>query len=145
MQSAKLTEAAKLRGPSPAAPGTDACRRRPGDRALALALGRRGFRVGPWLLTLACVAVCLPAAQADDPSTGLWVGSVVVEKVNRPGTPGSGWDPEALLPAANPFTFRLLVHVDTNGQARLLQRVLAVWNPLESLVRESKANERQPS
>jgi hypothetical protein len=76
----------------------------------------------------------LRAALGDDLNTGLWVGSVRVEKVNRPGRTGGSWDPDALLPAANPFTMRLLVHVDTNGQARLLQRVLAVWNPNGAVV-----------
>lgn len=89
---------------------------------------RLGLVVGAALLLPA------PAPAADNPNAGLWVGSVVVEKVNRAGKTGGSWDPDVLLPAANPFAFRLLVHVDTNGQARLLQRVLTVCNPNGEIV-----------
>lgn len=90
--------------------------------------------VAGWLLFFVSVLWWLPASGADDPHTGLWVGNAVVEKVNRPGKPGGSWDPDALLPASNPFTFRVLVHVSTNGQVRLLQRVLTVWNPKGEVV-----------
>jgi hypothetical protein len=57
--------------------------------------------------------------------TGLWIGSVSVNNVSNP-TSGS-LDPTRPLPTASPFTFRLIVHVDATGQARLLQQVLQMW------------------
>jgi hypothetical protein len=69
------------------------------------------------------------AAAAKAAHAGLWVGTVTIEQINRPGPASAPWDTETLQPAANPFSFRVLLHVDAEGQTRLLQRVLAVWNP----------------
>jgi len=105
------------------------------SRARGQGAGPRHARRLKLVFGAGALLVLLPGvAWADDAHTGLWVGTVAVEKVNRPGKPGGSWDPEALLPAANPFTFRFLAHVDTNGQARLLQRVLAAWNPRGDVV-----------
>ncbi len=63
---------------------------------------------------------------------GLWVGEVVVDHVSRaPARLGaeSAWDSTTPLPVAEPFRFRLIIHVDSTGQARLLQRVITVWCP----------------
>jgi hypothetical protein len=65
-------------------------------------------------------------ANALDPSSiraGLWVGSAVVRAVNQPSRVAN---PIETLPTPAEFQFRLLVHVDLDGQARLLQRVLQV-------------------
>ena len=58
-------------------------------------------------------------------SKGLWVGTATITDVARvqmaglrPGTPVSP------IPVHRPFTFRLIVHVDTNGTPHLVQRVL---------------------
>lgn len=68
------------------------------------------------------------AARADDnPATGLWVGNVVVQRINRPGADAASWNTTTNLPAANPFSFRVLIHVDGTGQARLVQRALLVY------------------
>ena len=67
-------------------------------------------------------------AVADNSSTGLWVGNVVVEKINRPGAASAAWDTTTNLPAANPFGFRVIIHVDAEGQARLVQRMLLVYS-----------------
>jgi hypothetical protein len=75
--------------------------------------------------------------RAADTFAGLWVGQALAEKVSRPGQAASGGAADEPLPAANPFAFRLLVHVDTNGQARLLQRALTVWNPKGAVVTNS--------
>lgn len=55
---------------------------------------------------------------------GLWVGSAAINKVNQPANAGA---PNAPLSTASEFQFRLLVHVDDNGQARLLQKVIQMW------------------
>lgn len=57
------------------------------------------------------------------PHTGLWVGTVTLTNVSQP----SGANPLAPVPTASEFEFRLLVHVDAAGQARLLQRALLMW------------------
>jgi hypothetical protein len=57
------------------------------------------------------------------PQAGLWVGSVVLSEVSQ----AAATDPDTLLPAASTFQFRVLVHVDEAGQARLLRKVLQLW------------------
>ena len=59
------------------------------------------------------------------PRAGLWIGSASIQKVNQP----SSGNPDEPVPVASEFQFRLLVHVDANGQARLLQKVLQMWKP----------------
>jgi len=54
---------------------------------------------------------------------GLWVGDAVVNQV---GQPASG-NPANPVPTATDFQIRLLIHVDGNGRARLLHRVLQMW------------------
>lgn len=89
-------------------------------------------------LCVAALVLALPSARAvENPHAGLWAGTVVIERVNRAGKTGGAWDPNELLSVASPFAFRLLLHVDTNGQARLLQRVLTVWDPKGSVVTNS--------
>jgi len=58
------------------------------------------------------------------PRAGLWVGSAAINKVNQPANPLA---PSTPVPTATEFQFRLLVHVDNNGQARLLQKVIQMW------------------
>ncbi|MBL9167170.1 MAG: hypothetical protein JNN07_05480 [Verrucomicrobiales bacterium] len=57
---------------------------------------------------------------------GLWVGNVVLQKVSQPSNIGS---PNTPLPVANALQFRILIHVDESGQARLVQKVLQMWKP----------------
>ena len=61
--------------------------------------------------------------QDHDESAGLWVGQVVVNQVNAPAYTGMN-----LLATPAPMPFRLLVHVDGNGQANLLQQVVLAWD-----------------
>ena len=58
--------------------------------------------------------------------TGLWVGSVSVDRVNQPSSLSDATTPR---PVAQPFDFRVLIHVDENGVARLLQQVLMMFKP----------------
>jgi hypothetical protein len=49
-----------------------------------------------------------------------------------PGTfqsnpPPDGLDPDATLPTSSEFVFRVIVHVGADGQAKLLQKVIQVW------------------
>jgi hypothetical protein len=70
----------------------------------------------------------LRAASAGAPApherAGLWVGSVAIGKVNQPANVSAASLP---VPTASEFQFRLLVHVDNSGQARLLQKVIEMW------------------
>lgn len=68
---------------------------------------------------------CVKKGDLSSSPTGLWVGEVAVEKVNRAVTTmDQTWDSEQLIPASDVFSFRLLIHVDELGDVRLLQRVL---------------------
>ena len=56
---------------------------------------------------------------------GLWVGTVVLAQVNRAKTLSSAepaWVSTNLVTAPHPFQFRLLVHVDNEGNAKLLKQ-----------------------
>lgn len=63
------------------------------------------------------------------PRAGLWVGNVTLDQVSFSAHPS---DPQALRPAKSEFDFRIIVHVDDGGTARLLQRVLVMWRAGES-------------
>ena len=54
---------------------------------------------------------------------GLWVGEVEVFLVSHPKLDGPG----ELERTSDPASFRVLVHVDENGQSRFLQQVYLVW------------------
>lgn len=62
---------------------------------------------------------------STSPRAGLWVGSATVTNVSQP----SAQDPNLLQPAASEFSFRVLLHVDSGGQPRLLQKVLQMFHP----------------
>jgi len=67
----------------------------------------------------------LPAYSVNQ---GLWVGQVQLTHVSRPSyNTNVVKDPNALLPASSPLNTRLLVHVDSSGNASLLQRVMLAW------------------
>jgi hypothetical protein len=56
---------------------------------------------------------------------GLWVGTVVLAQVNRAKTLSSAepeWGANNLFTAPHQFQFRLLVHVDNEGNAKLLKQ-----------------------
>lgn len=59
-----------------------------------------------------------------DPRAGLWVGSATINAVSQPANASSPTNP---LPVAAALQFRLLVHVDNAGNARLLQKVLEMY------------------
>lgn len=56
---------------------------------------------------------------------GLWVGSVSLNQVSQPASA----NPAMPTNTASAFQFRLIVHVDSTGQARLLQKILQMWKP----------------
>ncbi|MDB6034461.1 MAG: hypothetical protein JWM16_4799 [Verrucomicrobiales bacterium] len=66
---------------------------------------------------------------ASDPWRGLWVGEVTAKKVNEVGADAyliagvTPPNPAQPTPTASEAHFRLLVHVDANGKARLLKSV----------------------
>jgi hypothetical protein len=68
----------------------------------------------------------LDADPGPHPRAGLWVGFASVDKVSQPAAIG---DPDTPVATATPFHFRLIVHVDGEGQARLLQKVLRMFKP----------------
>jgi len=59
-----------------------------------------------------------------EPRAGLWVGTAVIDKVSQPASISSPTNPVAV---GTPVQFRLIVHVDEGGTARLLQNVLQMF------------------
>lgn len=71
------------------------------------------------------VSVYANLSAAKNPA-GLWVGTAAISGVNRArqtAEANNAWDDNKIEPVKEPFLFRLLVHVDNNGVARLLKEV----------------------
>ena len=62
------------------------------------------------------------AAKSNHPLAGLWAGSVLLRRVSQAQT-GS----LTTTPVDGDFRFRILVHVDAVGTARLLKEVIQLW------------------
>jgi hypothetical protein len=65
----------------------------------------------------------LSQAGLGNPAAGLWVGSVNLTNVNE----ANSAQPMNLTPTRSSFDLRLLLHIDGNGQARLLKEVIQMW------------------
>ncbi len=59
------------------------------------------------------------ATTLNVPNPGLWVGSATINQGNAPNYTSTN-----VIPTASPLNFRLIVLVDTNAQAHLLQEVI---------------------
>lgn len=68
----------------------------------------------------------LSSGGATNAGAGLWIGEAVINAVSQPAHPG---DPVLTRPAGGDFSFRLILHVDANSTARLLQHVFLVRKP----------------
>lgn len=60
-----------------------------------------------------------------NPYQGLWIGQATIDKVSRTAS-GTNvtWDTGTPLPVSSSMDYRLMVHVDALGKARLLQKVV---------------------
>ena len=65
-----------------------------------------------------------PPAVPATMRAGLWVGGVIMDKVSQPA---NTTQPTTPRDTASDFQMRLIVHVDSNGTARLLQHVIIAW------------------
>lgn len=72
----------------------------------------------------ATTAVRHKSVSGTNAYAGLWVGSASINNVSQPANPTS---PNTPLATGSPFQFRLLIHLDNNGNARLLQKVLEMF------------------
>ena len=107
-----------------------AIRRRdiPGDRygsVLAISDGQ-GTRIA---LPASAGKLTVAASGAPSPDNthslaGLWVGNATVRAVNEVNSPTNA---TAATPTASDFRLRLIVHVSSNGTARLLKEVVQLW------------------
>jgi len=66
--------------------------------------------------------VRVPLVASAPPHNSLWIGTVAVNKVGEVIK-----DPALPTPAGSEFLFRLILHVDTSRQARLLKEVIQLW------------------
>ncbi|MBI5632119.1 MAG: hypothetical protein HZA15_01395 [Nitrospirae bacterium] len=71
-------------------------------------------------------AVSLAATVHAAEFTGLWVGSVSVDKVSESQILVNSTNPTEV---ATPFKFRMLLHVDTSGNTRIIKDVIHMWKP----------------
>lgn len=87
-----------------------------------------------WVVPVAAEPPAAPALaklaaesnQASAVHTGLWVGEAVLNAVSQPAR---SEDPDQPRPAGGEFAFRLIIHVDQDGVARLLQHVFVLRKP----------------
>lgn len=72
------------------------------------------------------VEILLPVAveSLGRNMAGLWVGTAVINQVSQPTNTSAPNQPQ---PTGSEFQFRLIVHVDAHGQAKLLQQVMLMW------------------
>jgi hypothetical protein len=66
------------------------------------------------------------SASADSQHAGLWMGEAVVDAVSQPAQASDG---HISRPAGGKFQFRLIVHVDGSGNAKLLKEAFVVRKP----------------
>ena len=59
-----------------------------------------------------------------NPYTGLWVGTAKITHVSQPSNIDASTTP---VPTSSDFQFRLILHVDAQGQTKLLQQVIQLW------------------
>ncbi len=81
------------------------------------------------LILLPCLLLAADAAQASESAAGLWVGEIVLNKVNETvvGVDAANQvvapDPSVPTPVQYPAHLRIILHVDGTGQVRLLKSV----------------------
>lgn len=98
------------------------------------ALPLNSFRQAIALIGACSFALSLVATDAAE-STGLWVGEVVLDKVNQvvvsidEDNQRVAEAPETLLPTSDLANIRLIIHVDDAGKPRLLKSVAVVPDP----------------
>lgn len=61
-----------------------------------------------------------PASPSTAVAPGLWIGNALIDKVSEPASVS---DPNLPTQATSEASFRLIIHVDSSGKARLLQQV----------------------
>jgi hypothetical protein len=79
-----------------------------------------------WLIAVSDAPTLQSADNGTNAFAGLWIGEAVINAVSQPAHPS---DPMLTRPAGGNFQFRLIVHVDATGIARLLQNVFLVRKP----------------
>ncbi len=65
-------------------------------------------------------------ATAPPDHAGLWIGTVAVDKVSIPANRS---DPTTPVPTDSEYLFRILIHLDRDNQARLLQEAYLMFQP----------------
>jgi hypothetical protein len=70
------------------------------------------------------VGLAASGPAQPDPRAGLWVGTAAIRGVSQPANLADPNTPRATKSEAQ---FRLILHVDTTGQTRLLQHATLMW------------------
>jgi hypothetical protein len=83
-----------------------------------------------YVLPVSALQRGIPAGKTTNDTAsrygGLWVGSVVLDKVNEPSNNAAPLEPVA---TGSGLTFPIIIHVDNLGQINLLQEVIQMWTP----------------
>ena len=72
----------------------------------------------------ASTSVLVPVSITGIDYAGLWVGHATIKQVNEPA---NTLDSNTTFKTGSDFSFRLIVHVDNGGNARLLSEVIQMW------------------
>ena len=96
------------------------------------------------MTTMSIATMFVLGASAQE---GLWIGGASINGVNRTASGTNvNWDVNELESVVTDMRFRIIVHVDSNGTARLLSRVLVGRHTLENGYGPvMMADERQPA
>ncbi len=100
-----------------------------GTQKLRLGARRAGLTAGAvyednLVITDESSNIRLPVSVTGVDFSGLWVGSTTIREVSQPTNDS---DPGAPVDAGSEFSFRLILHVDSSSQARLLKEVVQLW------------------
>lgn len=104
---------------------------RTGARRSGLTSGQR-YDGNLVIMDGAGMRIIVPASVEGISLAGLWAGEVRVSKVSEPRVAPDQDFPlvsdDRSYATATTFSFRIIVHVDENGNARLLKQIIQMWD-----------------
>ncbi len=73
--------------------------------------------------------IVVPASVEGISHTGLWVGAAIINKVSEPANADDSITPTK---TGSKLSFRLILHVDDNGNVQLLKQAIQMWDEAQS-------------
>ena len=87
-------------------------------------LEAQGYEANLTVTDNATTSVLIPVSLTGIDYAGLWVGYATINRVNEPA---NTLDSNSTFKTGSDFSFRLIVHVDSGGNAKLLSEVIQMW------------------